>query len=416
MQSLALMFLVATPLGQVAPPQIHRAVEPAKADMVLKWNEIALATIRADKSPPPIAARNLAIMHTSIYDAVMAIARTHEPYLVDLQAPAGVSMEAASAAAAHWVLAAQYPRQRDYFDDALARCWKELPNDAAVEEGARLGRLVADRMLQARRHDGSSEAGSYSFKRNPGSWQPTAPHFKDALLPGWGHVKPFAIKPGTQHRPPGPPALASEAFRAAYEEVRRLGGKDSTARTPEQTQIALFWADDAGTVTPPGHWNKIAQAIALDRGNSLPENARLFAHLNMSLADAGILCWVIKFTFDFWRPVSAIAYTDRRDDWMPLLNTPPFPAYVSGHSTFSSAAASVLAQTFGTDKITFATTSDDMPGVTRKFDSLWAAAEEAGMSRIYGGIHWQFDNTDGLHVGRTLGEYVVRNTLKRRER
>src|SRR5439155_2374215 len=177
-------------------------------------------------------------------------------------------------------------------------------------------------------------------------------------------------------------------------------GKHSKARTKDQTEIALFWADDLGTVTPPGHWNRIAQTIALERGNTLAENARLFAHLNIALSDAGVLCWVIKFTFEFWRPITAIRETERDDDWTPLLNTPPFPAYVSGHSTFSGAAASVLAESFGTDKIKFETACDSLPDVKRKFTSLSAAAEEAGMSRIYGGIHWHFDNVEGLKVGR----------------
>jgi hypothetical protein len=242
----------------------------------------------------------------------------------------------------------------------------------------------------------------------------TPPQFQAALLPEWGRVRAFAIKKGTQYRPPAPPALTSAAYADAYHEVKKLGGKQSDGRTEEQTQIAHFWADNAGTVTPPGHWNKIAQTIAQDRNLTLAENARLFAHLNIALADAGILCWVIKFTFDYWRPVTAIHHADREDAWMPLLQTPPFPAYVSGHSTFSSAAASVLAHSFGTDDVRFATTSDGLPGKTRAFTKLSAAAEEAGMSRIYGGIHWQFDNTEGLKVGRTLGEYVYKNTLQPR--
>jgi membrane-associated phospholipid phosphatase len=271
-------------------------------------------------------------------------------------------------------------------------------------------------MLDARSDDGASNIGQYSYKKNHGSWVPTPPLFNDALLPEWGYVQPFAIKRGTQYRPPAPPSMASTAYADAYHEVKKLGGKQSRHRSEEQTQIAQFWADNAGTVTPPGHWNKIAQTIALHRGNTLADNARLFAHLNISLADAGVLCWVIKFTFDFWRPVTAIHRADREETWMPLLDTPPFPAYVSGHSTFSSAAASVLAQSISTDRVRFATTSDGLPGKTRSFTSLFAAAEEAGMSRIYGGIHWQFDNVEGLKVGRTLGEYVYKNTLQPRPR
>lgn len=402
MNALTVVLLTAASVGQA---------EPSRPDMVLKWNDVALVAIRVDKTPPPVAARNLAIMHLAIYDAVMAIERTHQPYLVDLSATPGTSREAAAASAAHRTLVALYSCERDSFDKILAGCWLEIPAGPGRDNGAALGNYVAERILEARCNDGSAETGKYTLKANLGAWRSTAPFFKDALLPEWGYVKPFAIKKGTMHRPSGPPALSSLQYAAAFNEVKRLGGKDSQVRTKEQTDIAHFWADDAGTVTPPGHWNRIAQSIARDRRTTLAENARLFAHLNMSLADAGILCWVIKFTFDFWRPITAIRETTDDVRWAPLLNTPPFPAYVSGHSTFSSAAAASLAESFGTDKIRFATTSDDLPGVTRTFDSLWAAAEEAGMSRIYGGIHWKFDNEDGLKVGKTLGEYVTRNTL-----
>ncbi len=413
MNALSMLLMLAAQIPAQPPqPEVRVQTLSAKQDMVLKWNDIALQTIRLDRSPPPVAARNLAIMHLSIYDAVMALERSHQPYLVEVTPQPGTSAEAAAASAAHRALTGLYPKQREYLDAMLKACWTDLPANPAREQGAELGRLVADKMLEARREDNADLESKFINKREPGFWQPTAPQFKEALLPHWGYVKPFAIKKGTQYQPPGPPTLKSEAFAMAYHEVKRLGGKDSIKRTNEQTEIARFWEDNVGTVTPPGHWNKIAQSIAVERGNTLAENARLFAHLNMSLSDAGVLCWVIKFTFEFWRPITAIRIEEPK--WMPLLTTPPFPAYTSGHSTFSGAGAAVLAQSFGSDKIRFSTTSDDLPGVTRKFESIWSAAEEAGMSRIYGGIHWQFDNVDGLNVGKTLGEYVYANTLQPR--
>ncbi len=418
----ALTVLLIVTASEMAPgqglPEVRVQLQPAGQDMVHKWNDAALQAIRTDRTPPPVAARNLAIVHLSIYDSVMAIERTYQPYLTDATALPGASAEAAVAAAAHRALVVLYPKQREYFDAMLRACWADLQKAPGRDAGAELGRFSADRLLAARRDDGSAKIGKYAYKKNQGLWQPTAPHYRDALLPEWGWVSPFAIKKGTQHRPAEPPPLSSAAYAEAFHEVKRLGGKHSQARTEEQTQIAVFWADDIGTVTPPGHWNRIAQGIARERGLTLAENARLFAHLNMALADAGILCWVIKFTFDFWRPITAIRAAEGEDDekWTPLLDTPPFPAYVSGHSTFSAAGAAVLAQSFGTDKISFTTTSDALPDVTRKFTSLSQAADEAGMSRIYGGIHWQFDNVEGQKVGRTLGEYVHRNTLQARPR
>ncbi len=406
MHALALTIMVAASV----------TAQPAqRPDVVLRWNETALQAIRADRSPPPIASRSLAIMHIAIYDAVMAVERTHQHYLVDLTAEPGTSSEATAAAAAHRCLVTLYPKQREYFDAVLIRCLAEIPRDSRSEQGITLGRQVAERILAARQDDGATATGTHEVRNVIGAWQPTGPHYRKALLPDWGRVTPFAIRKGTQYQPPPPPELSSAEFAAAFHEVKRLGRKTSRDRTPEQTQIAHFWEGNAGTMTPPGQWNKIAQGIALDRKTSIAENARIFAHLNITLADAAILCWVIKFTFDFWRPSTAIAYSENTSDaWTPLLENPPFPAYVSGHSTFSGAAASVLARSFGTDKIRFGAVSDDVPGVTRSFDSLWSAAEEAGMSRIYGGIHWQFDNREGLNVGRRLGDYVYRSALRPR--
>src|SRR5262249_35363339 len=197
------------------------------------------------------------------------------------------------------------------------------------------------------------------------------------------------------------PELDSIEYAASYLEVKQLGSVRSTMRTAEQTEIARFWADDEGTVTPPGHWNRIAQTVAAERGTSMAENARLFALLNFALADAGMGCWDCKYKFNVWRPVHAIREVDSDErDWTPLLTTPPFPSYTSGHSTFSAAAATVLAGFFRTNEVRFTSTSDGLPDVTRSYSRFSAAADEAGRSRIYGGIHWEFDNRAGLACGR----------------
>jgi membrane-associated phospholipid phosphatase len=411
----------AKPGVKLYPPLVTEERSGGRPDMVLRWNWAALEAIRADATPPPVAARNLAMVHVAIYDAVNAIRRTHQVFRFPAVAAPAASPEAAAASAAHSVLVALYPRQRAYFDHVLRKSLAEVPPGPGRDDGMDLGRFVAGKVLAWRQDDGADRAtGRYTPRPIPGVWRPTPVGFRPALLPQWGMVSPFAIRKGTQLRPLGPPALTSAAYTAAFREVKLLGGRDSKARTADQTQIAYFWADGAGTVTPPGHWNQLAQAVARQRGNTLAENARLFALLNVSLADAGILCWVIKFTHGFWRPVTAITQadedgnpdTDPDPDWLPLLETPPFPAYTSGHSTFSGAAAAVLAHCFGTDHVAFEATSEGTPGVRRSYRGFWAAAEEAGQSRIYGGIHWQFDNMDGLAIGRHLGEYVCRNFLQ----
>jgi hypothetical protein len=202
-------------------------------------------------------------------------------------------------------------------------------------------------------------------------------------------------------------------------EVRELGGRDSRTRTADQTEIAKFWADGAGTSSPPGHWNRIAQALARDRRLSSFETARLFALLNATLADAAVCCWECKYRHALWRPVDAIRESDdeelRDTAWLPLLPTPPFPSYTSGHSSFSGGAATVLASFFGSDRIAFESTSEGLPGVTRSFTSFSAAADEAGRSRIYGGIHFEFDNSVGLAVGRAVADQVMNCLMRPRE-
>ncbi len=419
MVSLPLTLLL--PMTALTTAQVPAAPPP---DMVLRWNEVALDAIRAAKTPPPMAARNLAMVHLAIFDAVNAIERRYRPYAVDALPEAGASTDAAAASAAYHALVALYPQRKERFDCALADSLADVPADEGRDTGMDVGRFVAGKIVEMRQDDGSADAQQdYAPMPAPGVWERTPPRQAAPLYPLWGNVKPFAMRPRTQYKVPAPPALTSREYTAAYHEVKRLGGKRSSQRTADQTEIALFWVDNPGTATPPGHWNVIAQTLARQRGTSLIENARLFALLNMTLADAGIYCWLIKFHYGYWRPITAIHHadedgnpdTDADPNWEPLVESPPFPSYTSGHSTFSGAGAALLAQFFGTDRVRFASTSEGLPGVTRRFESIWSAAEEAGMSRIYGGIHWQFDNTEGLAAGKTLGQYVYRNYLQPRQ-
>jgi len=400
-----------------APTQPYRTLRPVAADepadVVLLWNEAQLRAIRAERTPPPLAARNLAIVHASMFDAMNAVDGGHEPYRFAGRA-ADASPEAAAAVAAHRALTDLYPRQRPLFDAALERSLRDVPDGPAKADGVRLGQQVAEDMLAWRARDGATTAVTYTPRRGAGYWRPTPPDFRQALLPQWPRLTPFCAPSVEMFRPAGPPPLDSVAYARSFQEVRALGGTLSRVRSADQTEIAFFWSDDAGTETPPGHWNRIAAVVSRSRRLPPIDNARLFALLNLALADAGIVCWDGKFYFDFWRPIQGIRAAHPDDgsdpDWTPLLKTPPFPSYPSGHSTFSGAAAAVLADFFG-DEVRFTVGSDGLPGVTRSFGSFSAAAQEAGRSRVYGGIHWEFDNADGLACGRSLGEYVSRRFL-----
>jgi hypothetical protein len=384
----------------------------AHADVVTEWNSAALDAIRDGHTPPPIASRSLAIAHISIYDAVNGIARTYEPYLVQSGVAASASREAAASAAAHAALVNLFPAAAPSFDALHEAILATIPNGPQKVAGIVWGEFVANQILAARANDGSDAIVPPPGGSGPGVWVPTPPAYLPYLLPQWGFVAPFAMNSSSQFRPPGPPSLDSEQYAADYNEVKELGALVGSTRTEEQTQIALFWADGAGTETPPGHWNSIAQIIAAAQGNTLEENARLFALLNIAMADAAICAWDAKYTFHFWRPVTAINFAEPELNWMSFIVTPPFPDYVSGHSTFSGAAATVLPLFFGTEDLPFTTGSDFLPGVYRSFPTCLAAAEEAAVSRLYGGIHFRSANEDGLQAGISIGDWTNSNYLQ----
>ena len=392
----------------------------AGADVVIDWNTAALQAIRANRTPPPRASRALAILHASIYDAVNGIVRTHETYFVASDVPASASVEGAASAAAHRVLVRLFPASQAEFDARHAAELSAIPSGPQRAMGVSWGEAVADRILAWRAADNSDAILSPPDGSGPGWWVPTPPAFAPYLLPHWGEVMPFVIPSSAHFRPLGPPALGSARYVEEYNEMKALGAAVGSTRTPDQDQIALFWADGAGTETPPGHWNSIARGVAAARGNTLADNARLFALLNVAMADAAIAAWDAKYTFHSWRPVTAIRHADLDGNpatladpaWSSFIATPPFPDYVSGHSTFSGAASAVLAAFYGSDDISFITSSDFLPAVTRSFTSFLAAAQEAAASRLYGGIHCRSANEDGLAMGVAIGELTSTRAMQ----
>ncbi len=384
----------------------------ADADVITDWNAAALGAIRAGHTAPPIASRSLAILHVSIYDAINGIARTYEPYLVQSAASASTSREAAASAAAHEALVNLFPANSSSFDALHTAILATIPDGPQKVAGIVWGEFVANQILVSRANDGWDAIMLPPGGSGPGAWLPTPPAFLPYLLPQWGFVVPFAMNNSSQFRPPGPPALDSQRYAEDYNEVKELGAAVGSTRTEDQTEIALFWADGAGTETPPGHWNSIAQNISAAHGNTMEESARLFALLNIAMADAAICAWDAKYTFDFWRPVTAIAFAEPQLNWMSFIVTPPFPDYVSGHSTFSGAAATVLPLFYRTEDLPFTTGSDFLPGVNRSFSTCLDAAEEAAVSRIYGGIHFRAASEDGLQAGVSIGEWSVSHYLR----
>ena len=386
---------------------------------VLDWNAVMMRAIRLDNTGPTLSTRNLAILHLAIYDAVNAVTGTHQPYLFQQQPSPDSSAEAAAAAAGYEVSRTLYPGIRADADATFRTWWAGVPDNAAITAGLELGRSAALAILGARAADGSATEVPYIPSNAPGAWRRTPPFFRPPLTPHWRYVKPFAVPDIEAFVPGPPPALESPEYAEALEQVRELGGSTSTVRTAYQRETAVFWSDFSYTAMPPGHWHEIAAAIVRDRGTDLAEAARLMALLSLAQADAAIVCWEAKYRYNLWRPITAIQRADEDGNpatesdstWNHALAAPPFPAYPSGHSTFSKASAEVLAFFYGTDAITFTAISDSLPEVSRTYESLSACADEVGMSRIYGGIHFSFDNVQGKASGRRVAEHVIANYL-----
>jgi membrane-associated phospholipid phosphatase len=389
------------------------AAPVALGDIVTDWNTTALNAIKAGSTPPPFASRALAIMHTAMYDANNAVTKARRSYLPIPAAASGASREAAVAQAARDVLAGLFPSQAATFDAQLNTHLGSIGPGQSRNDGVSLGTTVATNFLNHRANDGSSAPTPWTQGSDPTDWQPTGAS-PIPLFNQFCFVQPWTMSGPSQFRQAAPPQPGSPEFIAAYNEVKSLGQNTSVTRTADQTEIAKFWAAGGGTVTPPGMWNNIAQNVSAAHSTSFDDNLRLFAVLNMATADAAVTAWDMKFHYDYFRPVTAIR--DMEDpNWTPLLTTPQFQAYTSGHSTFSAASAAVLAAMYG-DSTAFSLTVTDpslgLTNVTRSFTGFGEAAAEAGMSRIYGGIHWQFDNTAGLTSGRLVGEQAFANFLQ----
>jgi hypothetical protein len=398
-------------------PAGHARNAPASGQPVIDWNQVLLSIVNTPGAQPANIqpTRNFAILHAAIYDAVDSIDRAYDPYLISIRAPRGASETAAADAAAHTALVGLYPAQQSSLDADYASELAKVANGPAKDEGTRLGQQVATDLLAIRANDGSNVVPPpFVAGTNPGDYRPTPPNLPAPVFTSWGQVAPFVLASGDQFRPAPPPALTSDAYAAAINEVESLGSATSTTRTSDQTQIGQFW-------NPPiqNFWNQIAQSVALSHHSDLPTTARLFAELNLSFADSVIAFYDAKYTYQLWRPVTAIRLADTDGNpntvadpnWLPLAgNTAADPSYPGAHSSISAAGADVLASIYG-NKQHFSVSSPALPGVTRSFSSFSAAAEEAGLSRIYAGQHTRVDHVAGLTLGHDVAGFVLRNAL-----
>jgi hypothetical protein len=387
---------------------------------VVQWNRTLLAIVRTPGAQPATVhpTRNFAILHAAIYDAVNIIDRTHRPYLVRLSGvPRDASQEAAAAAAAHEVLVALYPRFQAALDTTLQQSLAQIPDGNDKLEGIRIGKTVADGILALRSNDGSNAKPiPYVFGTAPGDYQSTPPNFPaQPQFTHWSRVTPFALERASQFRPGPPPALTSDAYSDAFNQIKSLGIANSTTATADEALTGRFWN---GAIQ--NYWNEIAQTASVAHSLTTAQNARLFALLNLSFADDVIAFYVAKYTYNFWRPVTAIRAADpginpetvADPNWLPEVGkTAPDPSYPGAHAVISASGAEVLISFFERDHAEFNVTSEVLPGVERSFTSITAAAEEATLSRIFGGQHFRFDLTTGQRLGRDVADFVLDNFL-----
>lgn len=405
-----------------------------RADIVTDWNDVWLDTIRDTGGGPCPISRNGALLHVSIYEAVNSIKRTHEPYIGFIDPGGNANMKAAVSAAAHRVLVTQYPSRQAIFDAKLAEVLATIPNVPAKTRGIALGEAAADQVLAARANDNSDIDTPYVYGSQPGDWIMDNPELFGAPHgPNWWQSEPWVLQNLPAFVPTKPlrfankaNLLASPGYAKQVNEVKRLGRRDSTERTSDQTEIAWFWANDRdGTFKPPGHINFSAQIVSEQLGLSVPENARLFALINLALADSVLVTWTAKYksNIDLWRPATAIRLADLDNNprteadpnWLPLLEfTPPFPAYTSGHSGMGGVWAGIMSNFVGTDDFTYTLTTDEpiVSNVSRTYTSFSQAGRENAISRVYLGVHYRMDCEQAYASGVAVADYIYNNVLQ----
>jgi len=380
-----------------------------RADVITDWDAKATAVA----SPAAMGEREAAIVNLAMFDAVNSIERRYRPYLPELRATEPASTDAAAASAAATALALLHPQAANDFKTALAQYLSGVSAPAAaIESGTRLGEAVARKMVESRAMDGASDADSYRPKTKPGQYIPTA----TMVCSTWPNMRPFALASPSQFRPCPPPALKSREWAADYNEIKELGGKTSSKRSAQQTEIARFWL-----MVGPQAYHPLARQLVLEHHLDVIDSARFMALFAVTLADAYIAVFDAKYHYEFWRPVTAIRNADLNDNpaterdatWQPLDATPMHPEYPCAHCILSGAARAVLESlAAGQPMPELTLTSPTAPGVTHRWSNLDDFTQEVANARIWAGFHYRFSTRVGTALGSQVGQYVVKNAMQ----
>jgi hypothetical protein len=384
-------------------------VRTAHADVIMDWN--AKSDEIAAEKQFLLQTRVMSMLHVAMFEAVNAVERRYTPYKLTLSADRSTSKEAAAATAAHDVLLSIYPDQKAALDIALAASLSSIPETEAKVKGVALGKEAAEGVIALRANDGTGAQESYRHYTKAGVYVPTV----IPLFSTFGASTTWVMTSGSQFRPGPPPALDSETWTRDVNEIRELGGRDSTVRTPEQTTIGRFWF-----LVGPRTWNPIVRQAAIAKNMDVVDCARLFALTSIAGNDAIVAVFDAKYQYNFWRPITAIrnaditlnAATQRDKSWLPLGDTPMHPEYPCAHCITSAAISTVLRNVVGEEFGEFWLTSPTAPGVVRKFSRLQDYSDEVANARIYAGFHYRFSTEVGKDMGKKIGELTVATQLR----
>jgi hypothetical protein len=392
-------------------------VTPAtsRADVVQDWNAIMLTIVGTQN--PFAQARFAAITQLAVFEAVNACTGDYAPYLGTIVAPWGASPKAAAVAAAHGVLRHYFPGSAATLDAARAQSLATIRDGRRKSDGVAVGEAAATAMIALRANDGSAPPETFvPTTGDPGVWQPTPPAFGPGILLHWRNVAPFGIQSSDQFRSDPPPALSSAKYRRSYKEVKEVGAVDSTDRPPDRTDVARFFS----VATAPYVWNLAARQVTAAQDRSLSENARAFALINMAISDGLVSSMETKYFYLLWRPVTAIRgadadgnpYTDPDASWTPFITTPSFPSYPSAHASASYAGSRVAERVFGERGHVITLSHPSIPDVTLHYATFHDITDDIDDARVYGGIHFRFDQEAGARQGRQAGSYVYKHNLR----
>ncbi|MGZ4330339.1 MAG: vanadium-dependent haloperoxidase [Solirubrobacteraceae bacterium] len=388
--------------------------------VISDWNALAATTFTNDPTKvPQETPLYMGFVQAAVYDAVVGIDRRYEPYRFDARAPHRTSAQAAAVAAAHKVLVTYSPYAQATLDAAYAAALAQIPDGKAKTRGIAFGTLAADNLIAMRANDGRNAPVLFTQPPAPGVWRPTPPALLPMAVPWMGSVTPLLVRSGAQFGEPGPPpALTSARYTRDFDEVKALGSATSTARTPEQTNSALFFSGNAAV-----QFNAALRDQMTVRHPDIVDAARMFAAVDMSEADAIISVWHAKYLYGFWRPITAINLADTDGNpattadrnWTPLLTTPPYPDYVSGYSGLTGAFTQALEEALDTRHLQLTLTSTAVPGAVRSYDSGKSLRNDVVDARVWLGIHFRTADTGGVEMGQRVADWALTHYFGARE-